>query len=271
MLWSCGRTESSDNDAKVIVVTVPQLAPVVQEIGGPGYEVVTVLDGNADPEVFEPSPAVMAKVSKADMLVSTGTLPFETSITAAVPESCPKIVLADHLPTITGTHGNELEVDPHLWASVRNMRVFAELLPDALSVLEPDSTAAIEGRMEIECCRLDSLDAAIDSLMEVSGRPAFGIWHPSLSYFARDYGLRQISVGAEHRELTPLQIRRAIDSLRHNEARVVFYEYPGQLGAAVAIAESAGAATVLMPAATTDSRAMLDSIAHIITIEASSR
>ncbi|MDE6394213.1 MAG: zinc ABC transporter substrate-binding protein, partial [Duncaniella sp.] len=54
---------------------------------------------------------------------------------------------------------------------------------------------------------------------------SFMVWHPSLSYFARDYGLNQVIVGnAENKDNSVNDLRTAIDSARSTGARIFFFQ-----------------------------------------------
>lgn len=72
--------------------------------------------------------------------------------------------------------------------------------------------------------RLDSLDAGLDSLLASSRGKAFVVWHPSLSYFARDYGLRQISLSPEGKEASVNMMQTAVDSARASGAEILFFQ-----------------------------------------------
>ncbi|MDE7388627.1 MAG: zinc ABC transporter substrate-binding protein, partial [Muribaculaceae bacterium] len=67
---------------------------------------------------------------------------------------------------------------------------------------------------------LDSLDAAVDSILGPLRGAAIVLWHPSLSYFAHDYGLRQIALGAEGREPSVADVKRLTDDVKRSGARV---------------------------------------------------
>lgn len=53
---------------------------------------------------------------------------------------------------------------------------------------------------------------------------AFLIYHPALSYFARDYGLRQISVEAGGKEPSPAWLKELVDRCRRERVRVIFVQ-----------------------------------------------
>lgn len=72
--------------------------------------------------------------------------------------------------------------------------------------------------------RLDSTDAAIAARLAGARSKSFLIWHPSLSYFARDYGLRQIAVGQDNKEMTPGQLRDVHLTATADSAAVMFMQ-----------------------------------------------
>ena len=70
-----------------------------------------------------------------------------------------------------------------------------------------------------------------EKLKDVPNRQ-FAIFHPSLSYFARDYGLRQLSLEQIGKEMTPLTMQRAIEEAVVNGVTTVFIQNefnPGQV------------------------------------------
>lgn len=235
----------------VLAASVAPVAAMVEAIAGPGYEVVCVTEGGADPESFEPSPSVMGKMARAEAFFTTGTLPFERPLAAALPSGAYEVNLSRELNLISGTHEDTAMTDPHIWASLTNLARMSATVEAWLADARPDSAAVYGARGEAWRRRCAAAFAAADSALGAAGRPAFGVWHPSLSYFARDFGLRQVSIGAEHRELSPRRMRAAIDSLRAARVAVLFYDHPGQSGPQ-AIAAEAGAGAVLLEAAPAD-------------------
>lgn len=261
LVCACTGSESS---RPVLIASLPQTAEVVRQVAGPEFEVAAVATGGADPETFEPSQSLMRRVSRARAFFTTGTLPFEQSVAPALPVDAYCVDIAEDITPITGTHADAHMTDPHVWASLANLSAMAGEVADYLAVAVPDSAGAYRGRARALQTRLGNLSAEADSVLAAAGRPAFGVWHPSLSYFARDYGLRQVSVGAEHRELSPRQMRQAVDSLRSAGVAILFYDHPGQAAAAAAVAQDAGATPMLIEASPADYPAYLLQLAHII-------
>lgn len=68
---SSDSTDSEDGTLKV-VATTPQVADIVQNVGGKSVTVETILPAGADPHDFEPKPSAVAAISKADIVFRSG-------------------------------------------------------------------------------------------------------------------------------------------------------------------------------------------------------
>ena len=132
---------------------------------------------------------------------------------------------------ITGTHAREgageevaAEVDPHTWTSVRNVKKMASNMYEAMVDIDPSNKGYYARRFKTFIQSLDSLDMALDSILRPCRGASFVVWHPSLSYFARDYGLHQIALSPEGKEMSVEDISRAVERARRDSARVMFFQ-----------------------------------------------
>ena len=55
-------------------------------------------------------------------------------------------------------------------------------------------------------------------LQHLAQTNAFMIYHPALSYFARDYGLHQIPIEAGGKEPSPAHLKALIDTLQRRKS-----------------------------------------------------
>lgn len=243
VLSACSGGSASRYDKPVLLASIEPEAVVLKEIAGPGYDVVTLLDRGNDPETFEPGTAKLRESSRASVYFATGLLPFEEKIIEMLPDSINVFVVSKNIPLITGSHGDKHnhDADPHIFNSFVNLQVVASNICQHLSELNPDSAAVYDERCQTLNAQFEEKSSALDSLLR--GR-AFGVWHPSLSYLARDYGMLQIAVGVENKESGTRQMRQAIDMLRENSVNVIFYEDEGQRARVEAIASGAGARAI---------------------------
>ena len=75
------------------------------------------------------------------------------------------------------------------------------------------------------CKRIERTDSIIcHKLSATNADRAFMIYHPALSYFARDYGLHQISIEEDGKEPSPAHLKNLIDACRKEKVRVIFVQ-----------------------------------------------
>jgi ABC-type Zn uptake system ZnuABC Zn-binding protein ZnuA len=70
------------------------------------------------------------------------------------------------------------------------------------------------------------------------------IYHPALSYFARDYGLHQISIEEGGKEPSPAHLKELIDLCKAEDVRVIFVQPEFDKRNAETIAQQTGTKVV---------------------------
>lgn len=236
---ACSRTGGSGKKT-LAVSTEPQRA-LLAEIAGPDYDIVTLLPPSADAETYEPSVSTLTALQNSAAYFTTSAPGFEQAILPRVKENFPGVEIVETTAGITpvdGTHGHD--ADPHVWSSPRNARVMARNMLRALTAISPADSALFRTRWERLDSSLACLDDSLRRILADAPSRAFAIWHPSLSYFARDYGLRQIALETDGKETTPRQLRTRLDSLRSADVGVIFYERAHGAGRAAAVAAQLG-------------------------------
>ncbi len=233
---SCGRKSSAPTSEKpVLCVSIEPQRKILTEIAGDGYDVVSLLGNGVNPETFEPSMSQRMIVEKSTAYFPVGYLPFEQKYTAALAGKVPVFVTSDGIVPVMGTHGHhggdgrgqgheDGGADPHVWTSLRNGRVIAGNMLRVMISLQPDSAEVFRKRHAALVMRIDSLDREVASRLARVGAHGFAIWHPSLSYYARDYGLHQLSVGYESKDLSAGELRHVIEEARRDSVKVFFFQ-----------------------------------------------
>lgn len=241
-----------DGDTRMsVAVSLPPQASLLREITGDSIEIFTLMQADANPEAFEVTVGGMREVNDAAVYMKAGNLPFEQTLTERIGQSNPElrfVDVSDGIELIYGTHahGNHTHqvADPHTWTSVSNLKVIAANMLAAVSDVDPARKDYYTANYNRLVARLDSLDAAISSRLDSIGTRSFLIWHPSLSYFARDYGLEQIAVGQDNKEMTPGQLR---DTHRHaadKGVKVMFIQQNFDARQAAVLADELGISIV---------------------------
>jgi zinc transport system substrate-binding protein len=139
----------------------------------------------------------------------------------------------------SGDHAHEGR-DTHIWMSPKRAKVMVENIRDQLSVLDPDNAQTYQTNAQSYLEELDQVDEEIQEAVEDLRYKTFLIYHPSMGYFAHDYGLTMVPIEAEGKEATAVRLRRIIDFAREQEVKVVFYQLEHDKNQAQTIASELG-------------------------------
>ncbi len=217
-------------EQKIVTVSIEPQKYILEQITGDKVQVRCLLSDGANPETYDPSMTHMFNLQQSLGYLRMGNIGFEAALLDKIRESNPDLPIfntSKGIIPLTGTHGHggvkHEVVDPHTWSSVKNARVIAANMYEAMKEIDPENEAYYHRNLERFDSRLDSLDKVLALRLAPLRGKAFLVWHPSLSYFARDYGLEQIVVGGdEHKDLSVLDLRNVIDEAREHDASVFF-------------------------------------------------
>lgn len=251
LLYSCGSNKDDSSHYKpVIAVSIEPQRQILESLAGDDFEVITILTRGANPETFETAMSQQAILANADAYVSLGMFPFEHIIESMLTDDMIKVDCSIGIPFIYGAPGyNHCEAhdrnhadgsqhpDPHYWISVRNAKIMAKSMVDALSRLRPGQRYLYEHRLDSLIHCYDTLDAELQIKLKEANH-SFAIWHPSLTYFANDYGLNQISVGYESKDISPKKLQETIENAKSDDVKVLFFQKEFDSRQAKTISES---------------------------------
>ena len=239
----------------VFVSVLPQKF-FTEQVGGERVEVSALVEKNRDPHTFEPLPAQMAALSRADGYLSIG-LPFEESLLPRVRQLNPslRIFPADRgIERIRGKdeehhghneHGHAHDhggSDPHVWNGIREARTIAENTFAALAELDPEGTEDYRRNLAAFRQRLDTLDAEFRELFQGREGAAFLVFHPAWGYLAREYGLEEVAIEVDGKEPKASDMAAVITEAKRRGVKVVFVSPQFSGRSAEIIARSIGAA-----------------------------
>ena len=284
----CSYTGTDSSGRPVAAVVYPQQAALLRPIVGDEFEIVTLLPPGSDPETYEPSMSTMKALTHADILFAMGTPGFEEAVLRGVGANFPDLKVIDSsagIERLTHTHGSaeygkldhghghshghddheaEIEGDPHLLTSVRNARIMAANMVSALSSLNPAESATYRRRL----ASLDSVftvtDDSLRSILARGARP-FVMLHPSLSYFAHDYGLTQLSMEQDGKEPSPRMYAQTMKTLSVSDPALLVTERTHSSPQLKAMADEAGIPELVVDLNSEDWIANLYKIAEALT------
>lgn len=266
LLVLTGCSGARDNDRRdTITVSIAPLRYLVEAITGDDFRVEVLIPAGASPETFEPTARQIATMADSRAVYTVGLIPFEQSLIARNRDITP-IALCEGIETLGGhSHdGHSHGVDPHIWTSPRELRTMAANLHQSLKRLFPDSTAYDIRYKELDE-RLAELDQYISERISASGTRYFLIYHPALTYYARNYGIEQVAIEQEGREPSAKHITRIIEQASHDSIGHVLYQRPYPATVVGTVTESIGAEAVEIDPLAENIDSSLRSITAIIT------
>lgn len=217
------------------IVSIAPLKPLVENILGDDFEISVLVPQGASPETFEPTPKQLREVESARFVFGTGLLEFEQELLHRIARNEQIINLSQGIELIAGTcshahhahhdHscGHAHGIDPHIWCSPKSLGKMAENTYNAIASEMPDSTKYGE-RYTTLCIKLLELDEEVSELCRQSPRSTFFIYHPALTYLARDYGLTQVAVEHEGKEPSAKHLVNIIEQARTEGVKHIFYQ-----------------------------------------------
>ena len=215
--FACGNT-TQNSGIPVITVTLEPLRYFTEAIAGEQFKVVSMVPKGSSPETYDPTPQQLVDLSHSQAYFRIGYIGFEQAWMKKLEANCPEMKVFDTSRGVDliraeghwhGNHFHEGGVEPHIWNSTQNAMVIAENICTALCELDTLHQADYRQRLEVLKQTIRNTDADVRSFLE-NADTTFLIYHPALSYFARDYGLRQISIEDGGKEPSPAQLKNLI-------------------------------------------------------------
>lgn len=239
-------------DEKILTVSIEPVRYFAEAIAGEHFKVVSMVPEGGNPETYDPTPQQMVKLNKSQAFLRIGYIGFEQVWMDKLTKNVPQMEVFDlskGVQLLQGEchghahQGHETGVEPHIWNSIPNARVIADNVYQALCKLD-------EPNREYYRARTDSLMGVIGQLeMEVKAhlagsQGAFLIYHPALSYLARDYGWEQISIEEGGKEPSPAHLQQIIRQCKEKKVKTVFIQKEFDSRNAEIIAREIGAEVV---------------------------
>lgn len=255
LLGGCSRQENSppqagNNGPLIIVATIFPLADWASQVAGSRASVSVLLPAGSSPHTFDPSPADMQRVSKADLflkvglrmddwgarlavagrkdlkVLSLGDLLLESGALPDVEHMVGEEPVSEHHTEAEGHHHHHEGVNPHFWLDPLLARASVEILRDTLIELDPENGAEYRENAREYISRLEAADQQFRQILQPCRGRSFVSFHNAFPYLARRYNLGIAAVIEEFPGKTPSEryIKQVTDTLRRLEIGTVFTE-----------------------------------------------
>ena len=231
ILSACGNT-TQKSEKPILTVTLEPLRYFTEAIAGDNYEVVSMVPKGSSPESYDPTPQQLVNLSKSQAYFRIGYIGFEQAWMKKLEANCPDMKVYDTSKGIDlirdkghwhGDHFHEGGVEPHVWNSTQNALIIADNIYQALCELDSTHQEDYQKRLDVLKQTIRQTDANVRTLLENADN-TFLIYHPALSYFARDYGLKQVSIEEGGKEPSPAQLKTLIETCRNENVHTIFVQ-----------------------------------------------
>lgn len=271
LLASCkpASRKAADGSKPVIMVTIEPLRYFTEAIAGDRFSVVSMVPKGSSPESYDPTPEQLVQLAGSKAYLRIGYIGFEQVWLDRLAGNAPHLPFYDMSKgidlifdsshahrhgdgeadttqnSLLGEPSGEMGVEPHVWNSAINAQVIAGNIMRTLCTIDKQSEDYFLQRYDSLCRRIDRVDSLCRLTLDTPGADrAFMIYHPALSYFARDYGLHQLPIEADGKEPSPAHLKELISEARQEKVEVVFVQPEFDRRNAEMVAKQVGARVV---------------------------
>lgn len=234
-----------------LTVSIEPLRYFVENVAGDKFAVTTLVPTGASPETYELTPQQVVEVSDSRAYFTVGTLGLEQTRLQKLTQNAPDLVtinVSDSISLMTTDEKCTTEdehnhfysdgIDLHTWTSTTSARAIVKRVCSALIALDSANAAFYTHRADSMLTHIDHIDAQIRTTLRHLQHRTFLIYHPALGYFARDYGLQQMSVETDGKEPSAERMQQLIHRAQTEKVKVVFIQTEHSGRAAKRIAEA---------------------------------
>lgn len=239
LLAACGGNKKGDK--RIITVTIEPLEYFTEQITGKRFEVRTMVPRGSNPETYEPTPQQMIALSHSDLYIKVGNIGFERTWMNRLESNAPHTIVIDSSDGIIPVRTCDGIPDPHVWMSTVNAAIIARNIYKAVVDIDARDSLFYKANLETFLARIAATDTRVREMLTKDKSTVFMIYHPALTYFARDYSLTQLPIEEEGREPSAAQLRALIAEARLKRVKTIFVQKQFSNRNTAVIAQSTGA------------------------------
>lgn len=260
ILTSCSNDDKNETDKLLIVTTLFPQYDFASQIVGEKAEVVLLLNPGTEAHDYDPTPSDMIKINNSDLFIYTGKYmeAWADNILKSIDNKELKILDISNgikLYASEGEHEHEAnldvhEYDPHIWTSPKNAVIMINNILNAIIEIDAENEKYYRENANKYIAQIEDIDGEIKDVVEHSKYDTiyFG-GRFALLYFVKEYNLKYVSAfdscSTETEPSTKL-VKKIVDEMIDNGAKVVFYEELTDPKTAKAIANEIGGRVLLL-------------------------
>jgi ABC-type Zn uptake system ZnuABC Zn-binding protein ZnuA len=200
-----------------IVVTIPVLKDLAQQIGGDHVRVTSLLNGYENEHTYSPRPSDLVAVRKARLLFEVG-IGLEVWVSSLVKNA--------GSPSLRGQNTAGSGGNPHIWMDPENVAIMLRHITEALIAADPAHATDFRDRQAVYLQQLDRIRKELSDRVKQLPDRRFVAHHPAWPYLARRFGFDvaatiQLQSGTEP---SALQLQTLISKIKKDRIKVIVSE-----------------------------------------------
>ena len=246
----------SVSDKLQIVTTLFPQYDFARVIGGDKVDVTLLLPAGMESHSYEPTPADIIKINKADLFIYTGESMeqwahsiiesvdsnevYVLDVSKNVPLLAPNSTVEDNHDHEGENHDHEAEVevghdhsegdghnhtyDPHIWASPKNAMIMVNNILEALCEVDSENADYYKDNANAYLAELEELDHELEDVVTNAKRDT--IYHGgrfAMQYLTNQYGIHYVSAPFEAEPSAAL-VAQMIKEIKEQNIPVIYYE-----------------------------------------------
>ena len=243
-----------------IVVTIPVLKDLTEQVGGPHVRVTSLLSGYENEHTYSPKPSDLVAVRKARLLFEVG-IGLEVWVSSLVKNAgsaslrvvttSKGIALLRDRPNRNGAaHAAEEEErgNPHVWMDPENATTMMRHITEALIQIDPAHATEYRTNQASYLRKLDQLRGSLSARITRVADRRFIAHHPAWPYFARRFGFQIVGTiqPQSGSEPSALQLHSLIATIKKDRIKVVVSEIQLSQKIPALLAKETGARVVVL-------------------------
>jgi zinc/manganese transport system substrate-binding protein len=238
-----GSAATGNGQTLRVVATTTQVQDFARVIGGDQVQVTGILKPNVDAHDYEPSPADLDAIARADVLIENG-VGLEEWLQDTIRSAGFDGTLVDASQGVQLREGGEEGKDPHIWMDPRNAKVMVANIERGLAEARPSDAASFKTNLDGYTAQLHALDASIAERIGGLANKKLVTNHDAFHYYVDRYGLE--FVGSiipsfdTSAELSAKSVQDLVAKIKATKVKAIFSESSLPPETAEAIGREAG-------------------------------
>lgn len=236
-----------------VVASSYPLAYVAEQVGGDRVTVTDLTAAGADSHDLELTPAQVAHVGEADVVVHLSGFQAATDEALGLREGGHVVDAAEaaalEVEPGSATAGPaEDALDPHFWLDPTRLAQVARQVADELTAADPDHAEDHAAAAAELTASLAALDAEYAAALAPCRGATLVTSHEAFGYLAQRYGLEQVGIAGIDPDVepSPARLREVVEVVEAHDVRTLYFETLTSPDLTRTLADDLGLATAVL-------------------------